>query len=59
MGLDRVLDGEFMEVELARDRGELLLARFVQTEPRDRIPGLQAACSSAKSSGAATRRPSR
>ena len=39
MGLDRVLDREFMEIELARDRGELLLARFVQTEPRDRIAG--------------------
>ena len=39
MGLHRVLDRELVEIELARDRGELLLARFVQPEPRDCVTG--------------------
>ena len=38
--LDCVLDSELVEVELARDRGELLLARLVEAEPGDGVGGL-------------------
>ena len=40
MSLDGILDRELVEIELARDRCELLLAGFVEAEPRDRIAGL-------------------
>jgi hypothetical protein len=40
MRLDRVLDREFVQVELARHRGELLLTRLVETEPGDGALGL-------------------
>ena len=33
MSLDCVLDREIVQAELARDRGELLAARFVQAQP--------------------------
>ena len=35
VGVDRVLDGEGMEVELLDDLGELLLGRLVEPEPHE------------------------
>ena len=40
MRLDCVLDRELVQVELARHRGELLLARLVEAQPGDRAAGL-------------------
>ena len=37
MRLDRVLDGELVEVELASHRVELVLGRLVQAEPDERL----------------------
>jgi len=37
VGLDGVLDGQLMQVELMGHRGELLLAWFIQIKPRDSV----------------------
>jgi hypothetical protein len=42
MGLDRVLDGELVEVELAGDRLELLGRGLVDTEPDEAVAGVAA-----------------
>jgi hypothetical protein len=40
MRLDRILNRELVQVELARHRRELLLARLVETQPGDDVAGL-------------------
>jgi hypothetical protein len=40
MRLDGVLDRQLVQPELACDRRELLLARFVEAQPCDRVAGL-------------------
>jgi hypothetical protein len=40
MRLNGVLDRELVQVELARHRNELLLARLVEAQPGDRVPAL-------------------
>ena len=60
VGVDRVLDGELVEVELARDLGELLVRRAVEPDPGDPAgaPAGGRRCRRARP-GAATRSPSR
>ncbi len=40
MRLDGILDRQLVQLELARDGGELVLARLVEPEPGDRVPAL-------------------
>ena len=59
MRLDGVLDRELVEVELARDRGELLLARLVEAEPGDGIARLAGGVQLREVVGLRSRLPSR
>ena len=59
MRLDRVLDRELVEIELVRDRCELLLARLVEPEPGDGVTGLAGGVQLGEASGSAARLPSR
>src|SRR4029453_1062550 len=56
MRFDSVLDGELVQVELARDRRELLLARLEKTQPGNRVAALAGGVELGK--GVGPRRPS-